>query len=129
MSRGISLAELILSFFLLLLTVLLIFQLYPTAVSSVRISGQRSQANALAASVLAEYLDRPFSQLTLGLAPPRAAVPGRGTSFQPSVEILPVNQPGVRPERIRAIRVTVTWTDRGTERRVVREQWRTDVRR
>lgn len=129
MRRGVTLPELILSFFLLLLTVLLIFQLYPMAISSVRLSGQRSQAEALADSVLADWLTRPFSDLVLGPPVAMPEAPGRGTVFHPFVTIQAVNQPGVDPDGIRSIRVQIRWTEKGVEREVVREQWRTNVQR
>lgn len=127
--RGVSLPELILSFFLLLLTVLLIFQMYPMALASLRLSGQRSQAEALADSELADFLTCPFSQLVVGPEQPLPDVEGRGTVFHSAVTISAVNQPGVDPDGIRSVRIRVFWTEKGTAREIVREQWRADVAR
>lgn len=128
MRRGLSLTEMVLSIALMLLVILFVFELYPMAMSSVRASGQRLQANELADSVLADWMQRDFDLLVLGPAPPMAAVSGQGTSFRPSVEILPVTEPGVDPSEMRAIRVRVTWRDR-VQRELVRTQWRTRVKR
>lgn len=128
MRRGVSLTEMVLSLFLMLLLILFIFELYPMAMSSVRASGQRLQANALADSILADYMTRDFDSLAPGPQPPLAPVPGRGTTFQPAVTIAEVTEPGVDPDEIRSIVVRVRRQDR-VAREVVRTQWRTDVRR
>ncbi|MEW6277586.1 MAG: hypothetical protein AB1758_03105 [Candidatus Eremiobacterota bacterium] len=124
-----TLAEALLGMFLMLLVVVLVFELYPMALSSVRASGQRIQAEALADSILARWMDRPFDQLVPGPATPLPDTPGRGTVFSSSVEVLLVNDPRVNPDRIRSIRVTVAWEDRGVRRQVARQRWRTHVQR
>jgi hypothetical protein len=126
--RGVSLTEMVLSLFLMLLLIVCIFELYPMAMSSVRSSGQRLQANALADTVLADYMQRDFDTLAVGPATDLPAVNGRGVVFQPSVEIFAVNQGGVDPDEMRGIRVRVRWRDRAA-RELVRTQWRTNVRR
>ncbi len=127
--RGLSLSEIVLSTFVLLLVVLVVFQLYPSAVASVRVSGQRMQAEALAESILSQAMEKPFHQLAVGPAAPLPTVQGRGTVFEPSLQVLAVTEPGIDPDRMRALRVRVSWRDRGMAREVVREQWRTDVQR
>jgi hypothetical protein len=126
--RGLSLTEMVLSIALMLLVILFVFELYPMAMSSVRASGQRLQANELADTVLADWMQRDFDLLVVGPAPAMAPVNGKGTVFQPAVEILPVSEPGVDPTMMRAIRVRVTWRDR-VQREIVRTQWRTRVKR
>ncbi len=126
MRRGLSLTEMVLSMFLMLLLVLFIFELYPMAMSSVRASGQRLQADALVDTIMADYMQRDFDTLTVGPQPPMAAVPGRGVEFQPSVEILAVADADIDPDQMRAIRVHVVWRDR-VNREIVRTQWRTNV--
>lgn len=128
MRRGLSLTEMVISLFLMLLLIIFIFELYPMAMSSVRASGQRLQANALADSILADYLARPFETLAPGPQPAMAPVPGRGTTFQPAVTIGEVTETGVDPDEMRSIVVRVRWQDR-VAREVVRTQWRTNVRR
>lgn len=127
--RGATLLETLLSLFLLLLVLLLVFNLYPAAMSSTRLSGQRLQADALADSLLEEQCAVPFGQLVVG--PPRSLdpVPGRGTVFHPTLEVFQVNEPGTDPDRIRGLRVMVEWNEDGVRRRLLRQTWRTDVRR
>lgn len=126
--RGVSLTEMVLSMCLMLLLILFIFELYPMAMSSVRASGQRLQANALADTLLADWMQRDWDELTVGPRPPLAPVNGRGVVFQPSVEIVAVNQAGVAPDSVRGIRVRVTWHDK-VDRELVRLQWRVHVLR
>ncbi|MCE7874383.1 hypothetical protein DYH09_28985 [bacterium CPR1] len=126
--RGASLAEAILCFAILTLVVLLIFNLYPTSVAAVRVSGQRLQANALADSILEEQLTRPFSQLVPGPTQALPAVPGRGATFQPSVQFFAVNRAGIDPGLLVGVRVRVVWTDHQVQREILREAVRCDVR-
>ncbi|MEW6281480.1 MAG: hypothetical protein AB1758_22915 [Candidatus Eremiobacterota bacterium] len=130
MRRGVTLAESILAVFLLSLIVVLIFNLYPASIASLRVSGQKLQADSVAGSILEDYMARSFTQLVVG--PPQALppVPGKGVTFQPEVEIFEVTQPAdVDRTRIRGIRVTVRWSQNSRNHSVVREILRTNVRR
>lgn len=122
-----TLTEVVFGFFLLLLVVVIVLQLYPMAMSTIRVSGQRTQACALAEAILTDALQQPLSALPV--APPKALakVNGRGTVFEPTIEILAVNQPGIETDRMRAIRVRVRWKDGAMQREIVREQWRVDA--
>ncbi len=124
--RGLTLAESVLSLFLVLLVVVLIFQLYPLALASLRGSAQRVQANAWADSLLAEYSARPFSQLQ-GPQPQPSPLPCRGAILHANVEVGPVSDTQADPDRTRSLRVTIAWEDRGVRHELVREQWRTNV--
>lgn len=128
-SRGVTLAESILAVFLLSLIVLLIFNLYPTAMVSLRGSGQNLQANDVADSVMDEYQEKRFTSLVAGPPTVLPKRPGRGTEFTPTVEIFEVNRPNVDKDRIKGIRVTVTWVDHGQTKKLVRETLRTNVLR
>ena len=127
--RGVTLTEVVLAFFLLLLVVVLVLQLYPMAMSSIRVSGQRAQAFALADSIMSDYLKKPFSALSV--APPKTLdrVSGRGTTFEPTVEVFAVSEPGVDTATLRGLRVRVSWTDSNVHREIVREQWKSNVER
>lgn len=124
-----TLAESILAIFLLSLIVVLIFNLYPTAMVSLRGSGQNLQANDVVDSVLDEYQERRFNTLVAGPPVTLPARPGRGCEFVPTVEVFEVNRPDVDRDRIKGIRVTVTWVDHGVTRKLVRETLRTNVLR
>jgi hypothetical protein len=113
----------------MLLVVIFVVELYPVSMASLRSSGQQEQAKALAETVMADWLQQPFSAWTVGPLPGIAPVTGMGTTFQATAEILAVNQPGVDPTQIKAIRVQVSWMDRSNSRQLVRQQWRTNVNR
>ncbi len=124
--RGLSLLETVLSFCIVAMMVVMIFSLYPAAMATVRLSGEKLQADALADSLMEQYLAAPFDSLTG--SPALAPVPGRGTVFQPSVVFQNLSDPAA-PDLLRKITVTVTWTERGLSRSRVREVIRTNVRR
>lgn len=127
--RGLSLAELIFSFGLVLLIVVLIFELFPMALVSLRSSGQRSQALAVADSWLAKSMQQPFQKLLPGSVENLPPTTVGGTTYQPSRQVLRLNEPGTDPQRIIALRITVSWVSRGQSHQLVRESWRTNVQR
>lgn len=121
--------ETILSFCIVALMVVVIFSLYPAAMSTVRVSGQKLQADALCDSLLEQYLAAPFDSLSPGAPTALTDVDGRGTVFHPSVQFEEVADPEVNPGLLRRIRVTVSWTERGFTRTRTREVVRTNVKR
>lgn len=128
--RGVTLAESVLAIFLLALTVVLVLNLYTRSMATLRVSAQKIQADALAQSILEDYMAVRFADLKV--APPLVLpkVPGKGTEFEPTVEILDMTYPtGVDPTMIKRIKVTIRWQDRGMERVLVRELARANVRR
>ncbi len=129
MRRGLSLIEAIVAMFILLLVLIFVSNLFPSALTAVRVAGQKSQADALAGGLLAEWQARPFSELAVGAPVTRPPQDGFGTRFDSQIEFFPVTEPKIRAERMRKLRATVTWTDRGRTYQLVREVWRTDVRK
>jgi hypothetical protein len=129
-NHAVSIAESVLAVFLLSLTVVLIFNLFPRSMATLRVSGQKLQADAVADSVLEEYMVVSFKDLRPGPPQVLPKVPGRGTEFEPSVEIFDMTGPvGVDPTMIKRIKVTVRWKDRNMDHVLVREMARTNVRR
>lgn len=118
--QGLSLPEAILSFFIVTLILILILNLFPTALGSVRAAGQRMQAESLADSLIARYRECPFEQLALGPPLVLPDQPGRGTVFHPTVEFGIVKDELALPELVRSIRVTVRWEGHQITREVVR---------
>ncbi len=127
--RGLSLLEIILSFCIVALMIIAVLSLYPAATATVRLSGQKLQADALATSLIEEYSAAPFASLVPGPGPALTPVEARGAILVPSVEFERVNDPEVPLDLLRRIRVTVTWTERGMTREHVREVIRANVRR
>lgn len=129
-NQAVSIAESVLAVFLLSLTVVLIFNLFPRSMATLRVSGQKLQADAVADSVLEEYMVVSFKDLNPGPPVVLPKVPGRGTEFEPTVEIFDMTGPvGVDPTMIKRIKVTVRWKDRNMDHVLVREMARTNVRR
>ncbi len=129
-TRAVTLAESVLAIFLLALTVVLVFNLYTRSMATLRISAQKLQADAIAQSILDDYMAVKFADMTVGPQPPLARVPGKGCEFEPSVEILDMTSPaGVDPTLIKRIRVTVRWKDRHNDHVLVREMARANVKR
>ncbi|MEW6280342.1 MAG: hypothetical protein AB1758_17060 [Candidatus Eremiobacterota bacterium] len=124
-----SLLETLLGFFLVTLLVVLILNLLPMAMASTRLAGQRVEADAVADSILDVYTDLPYSRLTPGETGRLPDRPGRGTVFQPRVEIFEVKDSLSEPGLLLGIRVHVDWTDHGVRRTRTREVWRSRVRR
>lgn len=125
--RGASLAEAILCFAILTLVIILIFNLYPTSVAAVRVSGQKLQATALADSILDEQMEKPFPSLVPGAPVNLPPVAARGAELQPSLQIFKPVEPGVDPTLLIGIRVRVVWTDHGVRREILREAIRCDM--
>ncbi len=121
-------AEAILCFAILTLVIILIFNLYPTSVASVRVSGQRLQAISLADTLIDRQLERPFKQLVPAAPVALPVEKARGAELRPTLEIYAVNEPGVTPGLLVGIRVRVQWTDHGVTREIVRERVRCDIR-
>lgn len=127
--RGLSLLETVLSFCIVALMVVMIFSLYPAAMSTVRLSGQKLQADALADSLLEQYQAAPFDSLAPGSEPSLPPVDGQGTRFQPVVQFEEVSDPEVDAGLLRRIRVSVSWTEHGMTRARIREVVRARVQR
>lgn len=121
MRRGVSLLEIIFSLFLLGLIIVMVANLYPSTLGSVRYSGQRLEANALASSLIEKEMARPFTQLVAGPPQTLPVVPGKGAVYTPTVEIFAVNEPGVKPGLLIGIRARVDWVDHSIPHSIVRE--------
>lgn len=121
MRRGVSLLELIFSLFVLGVILVLVCNLYPSAIGSVRYSGQRLEANALASSLIDQEMARPFDQLVPGPTRTLPAVAGKGASYTPVIEIYAINDPSLRAGLVVGIRVRVEWVDRRVPHTIVRE--------
>lgn len=129
-NQAVSIAESVLAVFLLSLTVVLIFNLFPRSMATLRVSGQKLQADAVADSVLEDYMVVAFKDLNPGPPVTLPKVPGRGTEFEPTVQIFDMTGPaGVDQTMIKRIKVTVRWKDRHMDHVLVREMARTNVRR
>ncbi|MBI3927774.1 MAG: hypothetical protein HY319_19695 [Armatimonadetes bacterium] len=125
--RGLSLLEIICSLFVLGLGLVLLANLFPTSALAVRRSENLLQAHQLADAILAEYAARPFQELEIGPPVTLDVVEREGVRLKPRVEVF--SPEDSEPEHLLGIRVTVSWSEGGSPRRVVQELWLADVPR
>lgn len=129
-SRGVTLAESVLAIFLLALTVVLVFNLYTRSMATLRVSAQKLQADAIAQSILEDQMARKFVELEVNGPTVLPLLDGKGTRFEPTVEIFNMTEPpGVDTTLIKRIKVTVRWKDRTREYTLIREMARVNVKR
>ena len=113
--RGFSLAETILGFALVSLIVVLVVNLVPTAMTTIRSAEHRYRAETLAASILEEKSDVAFQELPIGLDQDL----GRHTYDQVDYHIrFQVHPCGGDPRYLRALRVLVQWKFKKRQRQI-----------
>ena len=116
--RGFSLAETMFALGLLGLVVVLILNIFPSSMATVRSAEQRSHAESVANSKLEEQVEVPFDQLPLGLDKDLGSQNFLQVDYHARLQVLKADGD---PRYLRAVRVNVDWTVRGLRRQVVRE--------
>lgn len=116
---GLSLLETIFSVFLVGLAILFILELFPGSLLAERRASQRAQAGNLAQSLVHELLAVPFAQLEVGVEQLEPVVAAQ-LEFRATREVFVVGS--AAPENALGIRAVVTWTERGRDFSVMREQ-------
>ncbi|MGE0493602.1 MAG: prepilin-type N-terminal cleavage/methylation domain-containing protein [Vulcanimicrobiota bacterium] len=104
--RGLSLMEVVVTTSILAMVFMLVANLFPTSFMALRTSGQRMEAESLAASLLEDYRSRPYSQLPVGLD----VSPQASGSYQARVRVVPVS--GEDPTYLVELQVEVRWADK-----------------
>lgn len=117
MRKGLSLLETIISTFLFGMVLLLVMNFVPTSTLSLAQGERRTRAGLLAQSQLNEARARPFG--TLESTP---LYQQDDMSWQLEVR-------SEKPGRLKALKVTVGWQERGETRRLVGEVWTANVTR
>lgn len=123
--NGISVTEIVFSLVVLTLLVILVMNLLPASLLSVRYGEHQQQAQDVAQSTLTEFLAKDYEELIPGTYELEDSRVGT-MSYQRSVDIL------LDPETddmARGIKVTVRFQSGRVARTVVREAWRADVTR
>lgn len=123
--KGFSLAETVLSLFLLSLVVILLVNLYPTSMLTVRQGENRFQANQIAASELARLQSGSFDDLVVGSVTPLDPVVHNSMEFERRVEVFEV--PPNPEDHLKGVRVTVSWKERNELRQVSQELYVVDI--
>ena len=105
---------------LLGLVLVFLLNLFPTSMSTVRISEQRFRAGTLASNALEQQTALAFGPLPAsGTYLPAQTIDQ--VHYELYLEILPCGAED--PQYLRILRCTVTWSFRGQKRSVVREVW------
>lgn len=121
-TSGFSLGEAIVALTLMSLVALVVVQLFVSSLRTVQSSGLRQQALQLAGQQLALLQSKSFGDLQPGVQ--NLPAPAQG-DFQTRAEVL--SQP--QTPHLLELRVTVTWTESGGPRKLIRRQLKANVER
>lgn len=113
--RGATLMEVLLAFTLTALVVILVLNIFPSAMATVARAEQRQVAGNLAESLLERKAALPFDQVPVGL------VEDGGTDYRTHLEVGPVGSED--PLFLRQVTVTVTWSAKGRVLQLQRALW------
>ena len=108
---------------LLGLIVVLVLNIFPSALFATSKATEQIEAESLAQSYLEEARALPFSSLSSG--PARTLSPA-DSKYTVTREFY--DPPATHADKTRGIRVTVRWTSQGTPREIKREVWVSSVR-
>jgi Tfp pilus assembly protein PilV len=120
-TRGVSIAETLISIFLLSLLIIVVFNMFPTTVLANRQGSERLQAVTVAQTALAEARSRPFSELSIGTTEPLPENSLRGTKYLSQLKILAPDEGD--SDRLKVLEVTVTWQARNIKRSISERLW------
>ena len=120
--RAFTLVETLLSMTLLGLVCILVLNIFPSALFSVRSGEERYLAGSLADTILEEESARSFGERPVGTTRELSPIKVDQVEYRRKLEVLSVNT--ADPQYCRAFRATVEWTARGVSHRIVREIWR-----
>lgn len=112
--RAFTLVENLLAFTLISLVLILLLNLFPSSMATVRKSEQRYQALTLADSLIEQQASRPFSKLVVG-----NVLDEDRQEYHLHTEIMAL--PGEDQAWLKNVRVTVSWKYREQPRQVMRE--------
>lgn len=115
---GFTLVETIISCLIVSLTIIFIFNLFPTSMAAIKRSETEIQASNLAQSLLEQMRAQGFANLS---ALPAATVPIDNTNYQYVTTVGPV--PGTDARFLKRASVTIRWKARHTEQTMTREVW------
>ncbi|MEW6277820.1 MAG: hypothetical protein AB1758_04285 [Candidatus Eremiobacterota bacterium] len=123
---GFTVAETILSAFVLSVVLMALFNIFPSSAMAARTGELQIRADSIAQGHLERLRARPFGSLAIGpVALSPASEKHSGVTFTSEAEVLRLDSlnPPADPDRLKAARVTVRWTFRGRGYRAVHETW------
>ena len=110
-------AETIVAASLLAVLLVTVLNIFPTAMTTTRLSGERYRANLLAHDTLDLVAARGFAQIPLGLIDSSTLPVSPPYSLEAEIEAVP----GFSIDLLKRIRVRVSWTHRNRTRTVTQE--------
>lgn len=112
--RAFALGETLLAFTIISLVLILLLNLFPSSLATVRRSEIRFQALTLADNTLEQQVARPFADLIVATSTQQAV-----GDFQVQTQVLTIA--GEDSAWLKNVRVTVRWRDRDQPRQLIRE--------
>jgi hypothetical protein len=119
--RGASILEGLVAFSVAATVLILLLNLFPSSMATVRSTEHRTQAAAWAASVLESRAGLPFGKLEVDSVEDLRKQTHGEIEYKARFDVRAV--PGEDARYLRALRVTVTWEERNRQRHVTRELW------
>jgi hypothetical protein len=116
--RGLSLSETMFSLAFLGLVMIVILNIFPTSMASVRSAEYRSQADSIAQTCLERHLYTRFADLPVGLSKDLKTESLAPIDYSVHLDVLKADGD---EQYLRRLRVTVRWEFKGVHREVVRE--------
>lgn len=118
--QGATLIEVLLAFTLTALMIVLILNLFPTSMATVRKSEQRQVAGTIAESLLERRSQWKFDDLPVGFSEQVSpGAPQQGVEYRAQFEVASVN--GEDPKFLRALKATVSWDYQGHTQQITRK--------
>ena len=124
---GLSLIEVIFSLALLAGVALLVLNLFPTSMVTVKKAEQRMQANLLAETLLAEQAAAPFETLLVGGPPLTRTERVGNVEYNTRVVILEI--PDRNTDYLKNVRVSIDWKVQNLQHSLVRELWVANIKK
>ncbi|MHC9541658.1 MAG: hypothetical protein AB9903_19305 [Vulcanimicrobiota bacterium] len=118
--RGVSLAEIVITITLLGFIFMILFNLYPSSIATMRHAQHLIEASNMAQSILETQREGAFSSFdTAPSLPERHGSDGTAYTFTFS----PVAVPSPQSDTLKGVRVTVTWLERKKTCSVTKEMY------
>ena len=122
---GLTLMETVISLFLVSMVLVLVLNLFPSALAASHRAEQGLQADLLAQTLLNEQQSLAFDRLVIGPPVPLPDQSSDGVTYHRSLEIFKV--PSSNESFLKGIRATIWWTSQHGDHRLIQEVWMSRV--
>lgn len=124
---GLSLLEVVVATSLLSLVAILVLNLFPSVILGMHRSHLANQAERVAHSELSRARLASFTSHIVGSVTTLPVVRVNGVEFTPELRVEAPSQGA--PQRLKVLKVVVSWSERGRDHQVTREVWVSRVQR